>query len=351
MVPWQWGAWLTCQGTVRLHPRSDEKDIQCVSLSKKYPKRQNRFVNNALWYRGSMDVLTDLIRMAGLEGRLFVRQPAYGGWGFQCHCDRSVGFHVVVQGSCWLRSPCLEAPKRLERGDVVFIARGMPHELASAPEHPADSAEAFRARPAGDGPPNATLACAHFRFREEPTHPFFAELPPIFHLAGAMLPAHHGIHTVVALLSSELDQAHPGADAVVERLVDVLFHYIVRAWIEQKHATPGSWAAALRDESLARALAAMHRDVGRDWEVAALAAECGLSRSAFADRFKRTTGETPAHYLARLRVQRAMSLLRTTDDGLDSVASAVGYANAFAFSKAFKREVGISPGAYRKSLD
>ena len=83
--------------------------------------------------------------------------------------------------------------------------------------------------------------------------------------------------------------------------------------------------------------------------MATLASEGGLSRSAFAEKFKRTTGETPAHYLARLRVRKAMALLRTSDAGLESVAAEVGYANAFAFSKAFKREVGVAPGAYRRT--
>lgn len=296
-----------------------------------------------------MDVLSDLIRMAGLEGRLFARHALQGAWGVRFPCERSAGFHVVVQGGCWLRSPCLERPTRLERGDIVFMARGTPHELASGPDEPAGSVEQFRARPAGAGTPNATLTCAVYRFRDEPTHPFFDDLPPFFHLPTAMLPAHHGIHAVVTLLSAELDQGHPGADAVVERLVDVLFHYIVRAWIEQRRATPGTWAAALRDEPLARALAAMHGDVARPWDVAELAAVGGLSRSAFADKFKRTTGETPAHYLARLRVQRAMALLRTSDAGLETVAADVGYANAFAFSKAFKRVAGMAPGVYRKT--
>lgn len=296
-----------------------------------------------------MDVLTDLIRMAGLEGRLFARHAVHGDWGVRFPCDKSAGFHVITQGSCWLRSPCVDAPVRLERGDVVLLARGKPHELASRPDGPALDVEAFRARPAGEGAPSATIACAVYRFRDEPQHPFFEDLPPIIHLSGAMLPAHHGIHAAMALLSAELDQGHPGADAVVERLVDVLFHYIVRAWIEQHRAEPGTWAAALRDEALARALAAMHRDVGRAWDVAALAAEGGLSRSAFAEKFKRTTGETPAHYLARLRVQKAMALLRTSDAGLEAIAAEVGYANAFAFSKAFKREMGVAPGVYRRT--
>ena len=296
-----------------------------------------------------MDVLSDLIRMAGLEGRLFARHAVHGDWGVRFPCSRSAGFHVVVQGSAWLRTPCADAPVRLERGDVVFMARGKPHELASSPDQPAVDVDAFRALPAGAGAPSATLACAVYQFRDEPQHPFFADLPPLFHLPASQLPAHHGIHAAMALLSAELDQGHPGADAVVERLVDVLFHYIVRAWIERHRAEPGTWAAALRDEALGKALAAMHREPGRPWDVATLASEGGLSRSAFAEKFKRTTGETPAHYLARLRVRKAMALLRTSDAGLESVAAEVGYANAFAFSKAFKREVGVAPGAYRRT--
>ena len=91
------------------------------------------------------------------------------------------------------------------------------------------------------------------------------------------------------------------------------------------------------------------RIVERPWEVAELAAVSGLSRSAFAEKFKRSTGETPGGYLARLRMQRAMVLLRRSEAGLEEIAARVGYASAFAFSKAFKRTAGVSPGAYRRA--
>jgi transcriptional regulator GlxA family with amidase domain len=174
-------------------------------------------------------------------------------------------------------------------------------------------------------------------------------LPPLIHLGGADLAAHHPVPATVALLSAELTDRRPGSGALIERLTDVLFYYVVRLWIDRQGPEAGSWAAALRDDALARALTAMHHHVERPWEVADLAAVSGLSRSAFAEKFKRSTGETPGGYLARLRLQRAMVLLRRSETGLEAIAARVGYASAFALSKAFKRAAGVSPGAYRRA--
>jgi AraC-like DNA-binding protein len=94
----------------------------------------------------------------------------------------------------------------------------------------------------------------------------------------------------------------------------------------------------------------MHAEPERDWSVDALAGTAGISRAAFAQKFKRISGDTPAHYLTKLRIQRAMDMLRRADDNLEKVAEAVGYNDVFVFSKAFKRIQGLSPKAFRKSM-
>ncbi|OGB21855.1 MAG: hypothetical protein A3I66_10280 [Burkholderiales bacterium RIFCSPLOWO2_02_FULL_57_36] len=130
----------------------------------------------------------------------------------------------------------------------------------------------------------------------------------------------------------------------------MLFHYILREWIAQREGEGQSWRRALKDTHLQKAITAMHAEPARDWSVDDLADTAGISRAAFAQKFKRISGDTPAHYLTKLRIQRAMDMLRTADDSVERIAESVGYNDSFVFSKAFKRIQGVSPKEFRKSL-
>jgi transcriptional regulator GlxA family with amidase domain len=105
----------------------------------------------------------------------------------------------------------------------------------------------------------------------------------------------------------------------------------------------------VKDAFIYRALKQMHRQVGYGWTVTELARTSGLSRKIFLGRFKGATGRTPLKYLARLRMNRAKELLRTTRQPLRQIAQEVGYGDAFAFSKPFKRIEACTPKKYRKA--
>jgi AraC-like DNA-binding protein len=96
------------------------------------------------------------------------------------------------------------------------------------------------------------------------------------------------------------------------------------------------------------ALSAIHDSVNAPWTVGSLAEAAGMSRSAFAARFKELLGQTPLEYVTEWRMQKAMQLLQQRDKKLIDVARSVGYESDAAFSKAFKRVVGASPGEYLK---
>jgi transcriptional regulator GlxA family with amidase domain len=123
---------------------------------------------------------------------------------------------------------------------------------------------------------------------------------------------------------------------------------VVRAWYEREAPRAG-WLAALADGALAPALTEMHRRLAHAWTVGELARIAALSRAAFAKRFVAVVGEPPLHYLARVRMQAAADLLRTSDATLDAVATAVGYASTEAFSRGFRRIVGAPPGSFRRA--
>jgi AraC-like DNA-binding protein len=153
---------------------------------------------------------------------------------------------------------------------------------------------------------------------------------------------------VVAILSREAASSAPGATAATSRLVDLLLIYVLRAWIAEQPEGGGGWLGALRDPSIARSLALLHDEVSAPWELGVLAKRVGLSRATFARRFVRLVGTPPLAYLARWRMTLAGRLLRETADPLAEIASRVGYESEFAFNRAFKRELGVSPGEYRK---
>src|SRR3712207_2860288 len=124
-----------------------------------------------------MDVLSDVIRSAGLTGSLLTRRSFHERWGIRFPCERSAGFHIVTQGTCWVTSDRWREAVRLDRGDALFMGRGFSHELASSPGGPATDVanlppndRAVHARP-----PLTTLVCGVYQFRSEPIHPFFRE--------------------------------------------------------------------------------------------------------------------------------------------------------------------------------
>ena len=109
------------------------------------------------------------------------------------------------------------------------------------------------------------------------------------------------------------------------------------------------WVAALRDPRLGRVIGALHREPGRNWTVASMASEMGASRSVFAERFLAITGVTPLRYVTDLRMRLATQWISQDRLPVDTVAERLGYGSAAAFSRAFKRVTGASPGVARRA--
>lgn len=149
-------------------------------------------------------------------------------------------------------------------------------------------------------------------------------------------------------VASEMASGLPGAQTVVSRLADILFVQAIRAYLAESGARSKGWLRGLLDPQIGHALALMHQRPEAPWTVQSLAADVGMSRSAFAARFTDLVEESPLVYLTRWRMSRASTLLRGTS-GIAEVATKVGYDAESAFSKAFKRWMGKAPGAYRRA--
>ncbi|MFQ6399052.1 AraC family transcriptional regulator [Nocardia sp. KC 131] len=300
-----------------------------------------------------MDILSETIaaiRTGNPASGMFVR---HAPWGRAYPVVPGAGFHVVLQGSCWLVPPSGES-FALGVGDVIFMPRGADHDLVDR----LDSAVTEQARPgepreiAGSGARTALL-CGAYELGRQRSHPLLDELPEFIHLP-ARPGRHPSLRATVDLLAAEVAEPRQGSDAAVPAVLETLLLFILRAWFDEQAATSApvtGWAGAFADPAVAAALRAVHEEPARIWTVPDLSDVAGVSRATLARRFTATVGEPPLAYVTRWRMLTAARLLRDTDSSLSTIARKVGYTSEFAFAKAFKREYGQAPGQYRRAAD
>lgn len=298
-----------------------------------------------------MDLLADVLRQAGLKGRLIHQRAFARDAALEFPCDKSFGFHVVTQGTAWIRGP-EEAPIRLQAGDIALMARGCDHVVSTTEALPATVARMQDTQAGGPIAPGEaavlTIVSGAYQVWNTPVHPFFDELPRWYVLRAEEVGRHDDIERAVGLLAAELAREDVGSETVTQALLDILFTQIIRKIIARRQATPQTWSHALQHPQVRAALELMHGDVAREWTLDELARRVGLSRAGFAQKFKAALGTPPLQYLTTVRVQKAMDLLSNTGDKLEAVSQAVGYRDAFSFSKAFKKLVGIPPSEFRQ---
>ncbi|MPZ79185.1 MAG: helix-turn-helix domain-containing protein [Actinophytocola sp.] len=169
-----------------------------------------------------------------------------------------------------------------------------------------------------------------------------ADFPRCVHVPGA--PA--WLASLTDALTTETVEGGPGSEVAMARLSDALITRALRHHIETAEE-PG-WLRGLHDPYVARALAAVHEDLAAPWTLRALARAAGLSRAAFSARFADTVGQTPMRYVFQCRMRRAMTLLAVERATAANVAARMGYGSEAAFSAAFSRHTGTTPGTYRR---
>ena len=303
------------------------------------------------------DVFTEVMEVLRVRGALMAQVHARAPWGLRLPQNLGASFHAITVGSCWIRVGT-QAPRELVAGDVVLLPRGTPHTVSSGPKvaaQPWDRAAKQRARSAsGDIVLNGTGAstqfiCAAYDYDHDVAHPLLGLLPPVLVCSERDTPETSPLSSTLRLLRHELASGESGGPAIVNRLIDILFVQLVRAWVAGSDASNASWLSALSDPIVARALAVMHGAPASPWTVETLADEVNVSRATLARRFVRLVGETPLSYLTRWRMDLAARHLRDTDDAVGAIARQVGYASEFAFSRAFSRARGDAPGRYRRN--
>lgn len=309
------------------------------------------------------DTLTEVLlglRLDGVEyGRCLLRAP----WAVAFPAQRSARFHFVARGGCWLRTPSTEWVQ-LKPGDAVLLPRGSFHILASAPDVPTVDIDSLArvavseniylvggdpAERAHDAAKTDVMFCGAMRFNLDPLHPLMTMMPDVMR-AGDLAQRDPTVPALLEAMEREVALERIGACGIMARMADVLAASIIRAWVECGCSDSTGWIAAVRCPKIGKVIAAIHADPERDWDVHTLAGLMGASRSSFAQAFTQTMGESPAKYVAKVKMFQARHWIAQEGMRIATVANRLGYESEASFSRAFKRIIGQPPSAARTAL-
>lgn len=328
------------------------------------------------------DTLSDLLRAVRLRGAVFFYVEGTDPWVAETPHSREIAqailpgvdhmmeFHVVARGACWA-GIAGEEPVRLDEGDVVLFPQGDHHVMSSAPGLRAktiDRSFYFAPKPPqlpfsisiseegsqtalldGGGAQKTTLVCGFLGCDARPFNPLLASMPRVLRLPGLVRQGESWIGGFIRSAVEESNRKQPGGEAVLERMSEMLFVEVLRRYAATLSPEQSGWLSAMRDPAVGRALALIHQQPAEPWSLERLAEAVALSRSTFHERFVHFLGQPPMQYLAQWRMQVAARWLRDSDAKVIEIALQVGYENEAAFSRAFRRAVGESPGAWRRA--
>lgn len=319
-----------------------------------------------------MDVLSEVLSSLSIQSTLSCSAELTAPWGlrFDPNSERA-GFFLVVRGSAYLEmdkdqylgpeAEFLQKPISLRGGDMVLLPRGNGYTIKDEIDSPStkiqelmpcsahDSYETLRF---GGGGGLTVVIAGCFLYAQGRNNPLISGLPPLIHIKAEEGRTDPWLETTIRFIASEALHAEQGSSMIISRLSDIIFAQAMRHFTSQIKNCPKStgWLKALSDPQMSRAIGLMHTQPEAPWTVAELAQQVGISRSAFAEKFTDVTGVSPLQYLTDWRMHRARQLMADKSLNLSEIALKVGYQSEAAFSKAFKRELGIAPGGFRTSL-
>ena len=315
-----------------------------------------------------VDALSQALSAVHMTGAIFFDVECASPWAFAVPAvqgaaellapgtQRIVNYHLVTEGSATVDVPGAAA-LRVGPGDVVVLPHDSPHTVhgdrsSAVVESSIPLEEVLSGRPrairlGGNG--RAThIICGFFGCEKLADRLFLAGLPPVFSVNLRTDDAGRWLENSVRHLLAQARSQRPGTAALLSKMAQVLFLETLRRYMDDLPPGAVGWLAGARDPVVGGALSLMHRDPGRAWTLAKLAAGAAASRSVLGERFMELLGEPPLTYLARWRLQLAARLLETTPKSALQIAIDVGYGSEPAFNRAFKREFGIPPARYRR---
>ncbi|MBP2302099.1 AraC family transcriptional regulator [Azospirillum picis] len=273
-----------------------------------------------------------------------------GGWSIRFNAHTGIKCYALVSGRCWLTVEGAAEPLEMEAGDCVLLPNGrrfvLAADLALDPVPYPDLAPAVG--PGGvltlNGGGGTMILGGHFAFSGAHADMLLGAMPSIVRLREDA--DKDGLRWALERMRRELTGGQPGGVLVARHLAHMMLVQALRLYLAEGVGRSVGWLFALADPRLAAALGAMHADPGARWTLPALAERAGMSRSAFAERFKATVGSSPIDYLTRWRMLLAGDRLSGGGEPVSAIAASLGYESESAFGTAFKRVMGCSPRRY-----
>lgn len=315
-----------------------------------------------------MDALSETLRVVRLVGAIFIQARFTAPWCYQSPradsaapllepgAERVVIFHLITEGECFVELGD-EAPVRLIAGDAVIFPQGDAHLMSSQPGLPPatggtrlDAVLARRPRQLAYGGGGATtrLVCGYLACDARLGRMLLAGLPRIVRVNVRGSNAGVWLEASVRYALAEARSPRPGGAGVLAKLSEVLFIEVLRLHMNEQSTGRTGWLAGVGDRIVGAALHALHKRPAHAWTLEELSAEAATSRSVLAERFQQLVGSSPMQYLTQWRMLLAANLLSGSNAPLARIAEDVGYQTDTAFSRAFRREYGVPPAAWRK---
>ena len=321
------------------------------------------------------DPLSDVLRAVKLTGALFFLVDASYPWGVQVpHADafssiilpraqHVVSYHIIMKGAGWANVPGV-ASTLFEAGDVLVFPHGDPYSMLCEPGQPPEfDVEAtmdyfremaagrlpFVSKEGGGGEPRSEFVCGFLGCDMQPFNPVLSTLPRLMRIRRSETGSDDLLSHLIDLTLVEARRRRVGGESIRLRLSELVFVEVMRRYLETLPAHETGWLSAMRDPSVGKVLAMLHERPAYPWTLNELAHEAGMSRSALAARFTHLIGHAPMQYLMLWRMQIAGRLLADSPIKVAAVGREIGYESEAAFSRAFKKAVGVSPAAWRDS--
>jgi len=314
-----------------------------------------------------MDALSDLLRAVKLNGAFFLEarftspwciavDPSQGAAMLLRQYNPVVFFHLIAEGRCRMRLADGADSAELSAGDLVLMPRGDAHLLGTDLQLAPVVSDTLVQFPAtgmptidhGGGGDEVRVLCGYMSCDKTLCRMLLDALPRLVRASLGSSASAAWLASLMRRGTQENAAPGPGSGTLLSKLAELLFVEAMGRYIESLPEDQTGWLAGLRDRYVGRALALMHQEPAREWTADDLAERVGLSPSALRQRFADLLGQPPMQYLTRWRLTLAASKLRSSDRAIAQIAEEFGYESESAFNRAFKRELGMPPAAWRR---
>lgn len=281
-----------------------------------------------------MEVLSDILRTLHVRGSVYFCDRLEAPWSLKFDGASRASFHLVRRGECWITVD--GNTEQLGPGDLVFLEPGKKHQLSSrAPGRPATSGS------------STLLLCGYCEFDGAASTPLLQVFPSMTIVRDEEILRQNWLKTTLDQLSTEFMSRMPGAELVIDKLTEIVVVELIRINFGRRNDL--NFVQALTDRHVSKALQLLHEKPDAAWTLQTLAEAVGISRAAFAKKFRELAGTPMFEYLTQLRIDRAKELLIGSALPTAEVAYRVGYDSDVAFAKTFRKQTGQTPARFRKA--